>query len=118
MLAMYDLIQMNVRTTADVPDRLNGRRGLRQSFDEPSDPLSCHSASIAISFHNTSQVLDDTTHREVGIAISHEKIGDPATCRFRTCHIESRQSHYFLSNITRRIAARLHRKGLIYVSHS
>jgi hypothetical protein len=67
MLAMYNSVQMNVRTAADVPDRLNGRRGLRQSFNETSDALSCHSASIAISFNNTSQILDDMTHREVGV---------------------------------------------------
>jgi hypothetical protein len=67
MLVMYNSVQMNVHTTADIPDRLNGRRGLRQSFDEPSDALSCHSASIAKSFHNTSQILDDMTHKEVGV---------------------------------------------------
>jgi hypothetical protein len=61
------LILNECRRLADVPDRLNGRQGLRQSFEEPPDELAHHSSSFATSVHNTSQVLDEIAHSEVRV---------------------------------------------------
>jgi hypothetical protein len=82
ILSMYDrcFYRTNVRTLADVPDRLNGRLGLQQTNYDQVDRLPQHiaSVSLAVALHTPSQGLDDMVRRSmdlevcVCVVISHD----------------------------------------------
>ena len=55
--------------------RLNGRRGLRETFDEPTHALPRHRSSIAISPHDdTGQVLNEMGPLEVRTSSGHRRL--------------------------------------------
>jgi hypothetical protein len=85
--------RVNVCTLADVPDRLNGRSGLRETAYDQTEGLPLHitSASLAIAFRTPHQGLNDMTYRPevcVCMAISYERrIDDRSARSFHTCHV-------------------------------
>ncbi|KAH8987727.1 hypothetical protein EDB86DRAFT_2085822 [Lactarius hatsudake] len=67
---------------------LNGRRGLRQTFDEPTHTLPRHRSSIVISLHgdDTGPVLNETGPLEVRAWYGHRRLayGEVMINSFRT----------------------------------